>query len=144
MASKESPQTTKKLIATAESESPKRTRVESGDVEITVGAPASPLQHLFAAFAGCINATGHQVAREMDVCIDDLEIGLEGGYDPAVFMGENTDDRAGFNEFEIDVDVDSDADRETLETWLDEVERRCPVSDNLQAETPTSLSLETR
>jgi len=116
--------------------------VETGGTEFVVGDDASPLDHLLAAFAGCINATGHKVADEMGIDIRDLEVSVGGEYDPAVFMGEECDERAGFQEFEIEVDVDADADRETLASWLDAVEERCPVSDNLQAETPATLSLE--
>jgi len=124
------------------SRSPKRMAVETGGTEFVVGDDASPLDHLLAAFAGCINATGHKVADEMGIDIRDLEVSVGGEYDPAVFMGEECDERAGFQEFEIEVDVDADADRETLASWLDAVEERCPVSDNLQAETPATLSLE--
>lgn len=118
------------------SKSPKRMTVETAGTEFVVGDDASPLDFLLTAFAGCVNATGHKVAAEMDVDLEDLEVSIGGEYDPAVFMGEEQDERAGFQEFEVDVDVETDADRETLESWLDEVERRCPVSDNLQGETP--------
>ena len=124
------------------SKSPKRMTVDTGGAEFVVGDDASPLDHLLAAFAGCVNATGHKVAGEMGFRIDDLTVSVGGGYDPAVFMGEETDDRAGFHGFEVAVDVETDADAETLETWLDEVERRCPVSDNLQHETPATVTLD--
>lgn len=122
--------------------SPKRMAIETSGTEFVVGDDASPLDHLLAAFAGCINATGHMVADEMGFDIDDLEVSVSGEYDPAVFMGEESDERAGFQAFEVEVDVDADADRETLESWLDAVEERCPVSDNLQDETPATLSIE--
>lgn len=124
------------------SESPKRMTVETAGTEFVVGDDASPLDFLLAAFAGCVNATGHKVAAEMDVDLEDLEVSVGGEYDPAVFMGEECDERAGFQQFEVEVDVETDADRETLQSWLDAVERRCPVSDNLGDETPLSLTLE--
>jgi uncharacterized OsmC-like protein len=132
----------KRVNVDGRSKSPKRMAIETGGTEFVVGDDASPLDHLLAAFAGCINATGYQVADEMGIEIDALDVSVGGEYDPAVFMGEECDERAGFQEFEIEVDVESDADRETLASWLDQIEERCPVSDNLKDETPASLSLD--
>jgi len=132
----------KRVDVDGRSKSPKRMAIETGGTEFVVGDDASPLDHLLAAFAGCINATGYQVADEMGIEIDALDVSVGGEYDPAVFMGEECDERAGFQEFEVEVDVESDADRETLASWLDQIEERCPVSDNLKDETPASLSLD--
>lgn len=126
-----------------ESLSPKRMRVETADGEVVVGRDASPLNLLLTAIAGCINSTGHQVARDMDLAIDELTVEVDAAYDPASYLGEETDARAGFQGFEVDVTVAGDEPRERLDEWLAAVERRCPVSDNLQSATPTSLTLET-
>lgn len=124
------------------SQSPKRMTIDTGGAEFVVGDDASPLDYLLAAFAGCINATGHKVADEMGIVIDDLAVSVGGEYDPAVFMGEASDERAGFQAFEIEVAVDTEADPELLDSWLEAVEERCPVSDNLQQETPATLTLD--
>ncbi|MFC7046091.1 OsmC family protein [Halobacteriaceae archaeon GCM10025711] len=119
--------------------SPKRMRVETGSGEILVGRDAKPLELLLTALAGCVNSAGHQVARDMDLDIDELHVSVNAAYDPAKYLGEETDARAGFEGFDVTVDVESDADAATIDEWLAAVERRCPVSDNLQDATPVRI-----
>ena len=54
-----------------------------------------------------------------------------GGYDSEAFFGISQDERAEFSEIRIVVDVESDAAPEQLSRWTSEVEKRCPVIDNL-------------
>lgn len=131
----------KSVTVTSERISPKRTEVRTDDAELVIGGDATPLEYLQGALAACLSSTGSYVAREMGIDLEDLEITIAGGYDPEVFLGES-EDRAGFQGFDVEVAVEADADEETLETWLEEVERRCPVSDTVQASTPVSLSLD--
>ena len=104
-------------------------------------AGPNPVEYLLGALAGCLNVVGYLVADEMEMTLGDLDIHIEGDLDPAAFQGADTDARAGYQEVRVDLDVDTDADAETLEQWLAAVEARCPVSDNLGAATPLSLSL---
>lgn len=129
------------VTVTGQSLSPKRTRIQTDKGEFLIGKDASPVEYLLASLAACLNSTGHQVARDMDIDIERLDVSVEGAYDPAAFLGEETDARAGFQGFDVDIAVDADADADTLQEWLDAVERRCPVSDNLQHRTPVALIL---
>ncbi|MEF8779687.1 MAG: OsmC family protein [Haloferacaceae archaeon] len=123
--------------------SPKRMTIDTGDGEFTIGADGSPLHHLLGSYAACINSTGSQVAREMDLDVDSLEVSIEASYDPRIYLGEDVDARAGFQGFDVTVDVEADADKETLEEWLAAIERRCPVSDNIENETELAVTLST-
>lgn len=57
---------------------------------------------------------------------------VEGDLDTMVLMGKNTDDRAGFQEIRVVVDVDADMSREEKEKFVQDVELRCPVTDNIK------------
>ncbi|KAB1197176.1 MULTISPECIES: OsmC family protein [Haloferax] len=133
----------------AQAESPTKTRVSTRSFEFVIDEPDSlggtdhgpnPVEYLLGALAGCLNVTAHVVAREMDLDVQNLEISLEGGLDPATFMGKSDDERAGFQEIRVNVTADVDASGETIRTWLSTVEARCPVSDNLANGTPLALS----
>ncbi|SFR37983.1 Uncharacterized OsmC-related protein [Halogeometricum rufum] len=137
----------------ASAESPTRTRVSTRDFEFVVDEPATlggsdegpnPVEYLLGALAGCMNVVAHQVAREMDLDVRDLEIEIDGDLDPAKFMGESDESRAGYQEVRVDISADVDATDETIQTWLSAVEERCPVSDNLSHETPLAVSFESR
>jgi uncharacterized OsmC-like protein len=134
-----------------ESESHTRLSVETRGFEFVVDEPENlggddegpnPLEYQLGALAGCLNVVGHAVAREMDLGIESFEVDLEGDVDPAKFMGKNMEPRAGFQEIRVDLDVQTDADAAALEEWIERVEERCPVSDNLGNETPIDFSIQ--
>jgi uncharacterized OsmC-like protein len=135
---------------TAQSENPTKTSVEAREFEMTVDEPENaggtnegpnPLEYLIGGQAGCLNATGHQVANDMGLDLDSVAIEIEGEFDPAKFMGESTDERAGFQDVSVTIEADTDADEETLQQWAEQTEERCPVTDNVQHSTPMDLSV---
>lgn len=70
-----------------------------------------------------------------------LAFDVEGDLDPAKFMGKTTTGRAGFMNIRAKVHPDCDADKATLDKWLQAVESRCPVSDNIGNTTPVQLTI---
>lgn len=132
-------------------ETPTRTTVEARDFELTIDEPEemggsnegpNPLEYLLAAQAGCLNVTGHQVASDMGIDVDGLEIGIRGDFDVSTFQTERPDDRTGVRNIEVTLTADSDADDETVAEWAERVEERCPVSDNVKNETSVDLSVQ--
>jgi uncharacterized OsmC-like protein len=65
---------------------------------------------------------------------------LDGNLDPARFMGKSKEERAGFKGIEVKIHADADTDEETLSKWVEQIEERCPVSDNLTHETPVQIT----
>ncbi|BBE30528.1 osmotically inducible protein C [Tepiditoga spiralis] len=127
-----------------------KTVIESRDFKLIIDEPEhmggtdegpNPVEYLAAALAGCLNVTGHMVANEMGIKIENLEFEVEGELDPRGFMGKANNVRPGYSQMNIKVNVETDADNETLNKWLDIVEKRCPVSDNIQNTTPINLSI---
>lgn len=101
----------------------------------------NPVEYIIAAISGCLNVVGHLVAKEMGFTLRGLEISAEGDLDPAKFMGQTTEGRAGYTVIRVTMKPDTDADQATLEKWLEIVESRCPVSDNLANATPVEIHL---
>ena len=136
--------------ANAKSENSTKTVVETSCFRMTIDEPeslggtndgANPVQYLLAALAGCLNVMGHIVAKEMNINLKCLEIHLDGDLDPAKLFGQSNENRAGYSEIRVTVKPDTDADKATLEKWLETVEERCPVSDNLKNPTPVIIKL---
>lgn len=134
----------------AESESTTKSSVTARDFEMTVDEPESmggsddgptPLEYLIAGQAGCLNVTGHQVAEDMGIGLDGLEIAIEGEFDPAKFAGEDVDERAGYQGLRVTIEAETDADKDTLEEWVERVEERCPVTDNVENATLIDVSV---
>lgn len=127
---------------TATRMSPKRTRVDTGDAEFVVGKDVNPVEYFLGSVVACLNSTGTMVARDMDVDIESLDATIRGGVDYSRYMGESSENRPGLQETTVAIDVESDADAETMTAWLDAVNDRCPVTDNVENESSLSVVLE--
>jgi uncharacterized OsmC-like protein len=82
------------------------------------------------------------VARDMGLDIDGLEVSIAGAVDYATYKGEETDARAGLQSIDVTLVVDADADEETLQEWLAAIERRCPITDNVENESSLAVTVE--
>jgi uncharacterized OsmC-like protein len=140
-----------KFSVKAKSENPTKTIVEASGFKLVIDEPenlggtnegANPVEYVLASLAGCMNVVGHLAAKEMGFELRGMEISLEGDLDPSKFMGKNVDTRAGYSEVRVSVKADTDADRSTLDKWLEKIESRCPVSDNLSNATPVKFTVE--
>jgi len=139
-----------KFSVQAKSENSTKTVVEARGFKIIIDEPenmggtnagANPVEYMLAALSGCLNVVGHLIAKEMGFKLRGLEIELEGDLDPAKFMGQPTQDRAGYAAIRVTLKPDADADQDTLGKWLKTVESRCPVSDNISNATPLKIVL---
>lgn len=122
--------------------SPKRTTIDTGSATFVIGSDVNPVEYFLAAILGCVNSTGTMVAREMDLDLDALEMTVEGEVNYEKYAAGESDDRPGLQSITIKLDVTSSADHDSVEQWLAAVEERCPVSDNVENETPLQLELQ--
>jgi uncharacterized OsmC-like protein len=134
----------------ATKENPTKTVVKARNFEMIIDEPANlggtdhganPVEYVLAALSGCLNVVGHVVAKEMGFEIKSLEIELDGELNPARFMGKSDEERAGFQAINVKMKPETDADESTLKSWIEKVESRCPVSDNLANPTPVKITL---
>lgn len=148
---------TKKIIMSdikfrvkAKSENATKTVVKARNFQIIIDEPAdlggadagpNPVEYILAAFSGCLNVMAHVVAKEMNFELRGVEIDLSGNLNPARLFGTSYDERAGYKEIVVRIKPDCDADIDTLNKWVEAIENRCPVSDNLQHPTPVKIEI---
>lgn len=101
----------------------------------------SPIEYILAGYAGCINAVGNLVAKELNIYLKSLQVSISGEINVDKFLGNPTAERAGFKSIEVVIKPDSEATSDELQNWLSIVESRCPVYDNLVNHTPIKVSL---
>ena len=106
------------------------------------GAP-SPLEYILVAHGTCLNYMTFFIAKEMGIEIRSAEIEVEAYLDPGKFAGTDRSVRAGYQEIKVTINVDSDATPDQLAKLRDEVEARCPVSDNIANATPVNILFST-
>ncbi len=139
------------LKASGKGEGTSQLKVKVRDFDLLVDEPQAaggqntgpnPLEYLLVAEIGCLNVIGQGVAKQMGITLTSCEIEASGDLNPARLMGPPSEDRAGFTGIDIKIKVEADADEETLQKWLETVESRCPVTDNVIHATPLTISIE--
>jgi putative redox protein len=105
-------------------------------------AGPTPLEYLFLSLAGCIATVARIVAKQQRITLRGMEVKVEGELDLEALLGRNPEVRSGFRGITVTARIDADLSREEKEKFLHEVDRRCPVSDNLQNVTPMTYVLE--
>ncbi len=135
----------------AKSESATRLKVRSGKFHMIIDEPEnmggsnmgpSPVQVLLMALAGCLNVTGHEVARQRGYKLKDLMIDIKGSMDSCTFMGCSFEERAGFQHIEVVLKPDfENVNKDEIQSWLEETEARCPVTDNIKESTKISVAV---
>ena len=139
-----------KFSINSTSESAARTRVSTRGFDLIVDEPESlggtdhapnPVEYLLAGYAGCINVVAHLVADELDFKLKDFKVDIQGFINPARLFGKSYAERAGYQSLEVTLQTSTLIDPELKKTWLEEIESRCPVNDNLSNPTPIKFSL---
>ncbi|NWJ51366.1 MAG: OsmC family protein [Bacteroidetes bacterium] len=132
------------------SENPTKFVAEARNFKIIIDEPptlggtdhgANPVEYLLASYAGCLNVMGHLIAGELGFKLDKLEIEINGDLNPARLFGTSFDERAGFKNIQVTVKPFADISAELLQKWIDAVENRCPINDNLRAITPVGITI---
>jgi putative redox protein len=104
-------------------------------------AGPTPLEYLFLSLGACVGSIGRIVANQKRIPVRGMRVTVSGDLDVNTLMGKGMENRAGFGGITVKVDVDADLSQEEKQRFLEEVDRRCPVSDNLQRLTPVSIEL---
>lgn len=105
-------------------------RIGKNKTQPELDAP-SPIEYVLAGYAGCINAVGSLVAKELNIDLKALRVEISATMNIDKYQGKPTAARAGFSIIEVVVKPEAEATIEVLNNWLQIVESRCPVYDNL-------------
>ena len=135
-----------------ESESSTRINLRSGSKQMIIDEPfqmggtdmgPTPVQALLFALAGCLNVTGNFVAKEMGLPLEKMKITIEGSLNPCKFMGMSDEERAGFISIDVIIkpSFSMNVEKEKIKEWINETERRCPVTDNIQTSTHINIKV---
>ncbi len=101
----------------------------------------NPYEYILAGFAGCINSLGQIVAAEQGIALKALQVEISGELNTERYQGKPTTQRAGFSKIAITLKPTTTASLGVLQQWLNEVQARSPVYDNLANSTPVDVSL---
>jgi len=138
------------IKVTASAGSSTMTEIHTGNHTIYIDEPPffggedqapSPVAMFLASLAGCINAIGQWVAKEMGIIIESFQMEIVGEVDAKCFCQGDESVRAGFSAIRVTLDLVSDAKEEVANAWKEAVMKRCPVCDNICHPAEFSLSM---
>jgi len=101
----------------------------------------TPLELILVSLAGCIGTIGRIIAMQRRIALRGMAIKVEGELDTDGLLGKPIEGRVGFESITITVGVDADMTDEEKEAFIHEVDRRCPVSENVLNATPIHVKL---
>lgn len=102
-------------------------------------AGPTPVDYLFVSLAGCVITVAQVIARQKKIQLRDIKVEIEGELDLDRFHGRSFENRAGFSSITVKVDLDADMTPEEKKAFIEEVDNRCPISDNIMNETPVTF-----
>ena len=107
------------------------------------GKDAGPtaLELMFFSLAGCLMSIARIAANQKRVALRSMEVRIEGEIDTDGLLGKNKDVRVGFPSVKAYIKMDADLTEEQKREFLEEIDLRCPVSDNLHEPTPVVIEL---
>lgn len=114
--------------------------VECGAHQVVMDQPKSafgndagptPLEMILAALAGCFGTIGRFLAHQRKIELRSMHFAIQADYDPNGLLGRDANVRPGFQALRLQVEIDADLSHEQKQAFLQEVERRCPLADNL-------------
>jgi uncharacterized OsmC-like protein len=95
------------------------------------GAGPNPLELLLSSIAGCFCAIGKIISNQNQLNVRGMHVKVEGDIDKGYLLGQTKEGRAGFTEIRSYVTVDADMTDWGKADFVKEIERRCPIADNL-------------
>ncbi|KMQ51707.1 hypothetical protein CHISP_1464 [Chitinispirillum alkaliphilum] len=139
-----------KFSISAQSVSPAKAEIKARQFSFIIDEPkelggtneaANPVEYLLGALAGCINVVGHLVAKEQNITLTNLKTEISGNLNPNKLFGKASEDRSGFKTINVKLIPETDATAEELTRWHEEIEKRCPINDNILNATPVKVSV---
>lgn len=128
-------------------------RLSARGHEFTVDEPAelggadkgaNPVEHLLSALGSCQVITYQVWAEKLGVRLDGIDITLAGDIDLRGFFGADDAVRPGFQGIELDVTLTGPEPQERYDALVAEVDKHCPVADNLANGVPIRAQVNVR
>jgi len=99
----------------------------------------NPIEYLFTSLAGCIGTVARIIAVQKRIKLNGMDMKIEGVFDTEIILGKSKENRPGLTGVNVVLSIDSDMTKEEKEAFVEEIESRCPVSDNIENVTPVTI-----
>ena len=101
----------------------------------------NPIEYLFTSLAGCIATAARIIAIQKRIKLNGMDMKIEGVFDTEIILGKSKENRPGVTGINVTLNIDSDMTKEEKKAFVEEIESRCPVSDNIENATPVKVEV---
>jgi uncharacterized OsmC-like protein len=101
----------------------------------------NPIEYLFTSLAGCIATAARIIAIQKRIKLNGMDMKIEGVFDTEIILGKSKENRPGVTGINVTLNIDSDMTKEEKQAFVEEIESRCPVSDNIENATPVKFEV---
>ena len=101
----------------------------------------NPIEYLFTSLAGCIATAARIIAIQKRIKLNGMDMKIEGIFDTEIILGKSKENRPGVTGINVTLNIDSDMTKEEKKAFVEEIESRCPVSDNIENATPVKIEV---
>ena len=96
---------------------------------------ANQMEVFLFALGGCMGTVAAIIANQERINLRKFDVQIQGDMDTDFLLGQTKEGRAGFTEIRVVVDIDADMTDEEKQKFLEKVDFRCPISDNMLNQT---------
>lgn len=104
-------------------------------------AGPNPMEYLFTSLAGCIATVARIIAMQKRIKLNGMDMKIEGVFDTEILLGKSKENRPGITGINVTLNIDSDMTKEEKKAFVEEIDSRCPVSDNIENATPVKFEV---
>ena len=128
-----------------------RTECRAGKHVVVIDQPVAaggtdvgptPLDYQLIALGGCIAAIGRIIANQRRLPIRGISVTVAGDLDTDRLLGRASPNRVGYAAITARVEIDADLTPAEKEKLVHEIDKRCPISDNLKNLTTVNVVLD--
>ena len=101
----------------------------------------NPIEYLFTSLAGCIATAARIIAIQKRIKLNGMDMKIEGVFDTEIILGKSKENRPGVTGITVTLNIDSEMTKEEKKAFVEEIESRCPVSDNIENATPVKIEI---
>ena len=101
----------------------------------------NPIEYLFTSLAGCIATAARIIAIQKRIKLNGMDMKIEGVFDTEIILGKSKENRPGVTGINVTLNIDSEMTKEEKKAFVEEIESRCPVSDNIENATPVKVEV---
>ena len=101
----------------------------------------NPIEYLFTSLAGCIATAARIIAIQKRIKLNGMDIKIEGVFDTEIILGKSKENRPGLTGINVTLNIDAEMTKEEKKAFVEEIDSRCPVSDNIENATPVKFEV---